>query len=721
MAVEFHKLYSEVSEDVSIPAPALKLYVFLLNQSNINTGETPPIYIIHLAEKFNRTKRTIQLWLKELINRGLIIRVLRKDKNIPKWNEASYFIIVHAKAHLQDNKRPAVSTVKVVNTSAVKSFSDTMQKISLGTETQFHGKRDFRIENQNLKTLNINGGQEPKREPKAPQDSESFETVPTSPTAETPAVSENVESVSTALTPVIESVVRTAETQKPIDKTVNHDSSVISEAIAESGTPKKKPVDKAADFDLSVVPEAMRSAVEYALKKADRRALTENELCIIKELESKYTTEQIMKVTDKAIAWKRRTGRNIRQVTFNLIRTMLYNQYKQASKVQCKNHRLASVKAPTTARNVQQVQETLPDVSAPILPVEKAESIISEYAPAKSEKKEAGISPERKEFLESIRAHQDELKQDYWYRYSEWEDTFEADRDETPPEQEPFTIEDYLRLKFPEATEAELRLSSYCSEKDLKKAFEYDCKCASCDNPETCPFNKKNGRAVVVLKEVFGRKILTGAWTMNIGCKHSDADKGTDKPNPEFEQRLKDSGLTEWQSKQTFETFEHAGTKPEVVSAKAKSILAAKNQTSLVLAGKPGTGKTHLAIAIAIDAMKSGRNAIFMTVPDLLDELARADWEHDDFFGLRQKFRDVPCLVLDDLGKEKSTPKKLEYLYQIINYRYNHGLQTIITTNAYDMNELVNNDNAKVIEPLVSRVLQNGEWVTIREAENHRL
>ena len=273
-------------------------------------------------------------------------------------------------------------------------------------------------------------------------------------------------------------------------------------------------------------------------------------------------------------------------------------------------------------------------------------------------------------------------------------------------------MDEYLKLKFPEAEEDELRIDRVNDSKGLEQALEIDRTCASCGSPEGCPLKRKGGRPAVYIKN---HRLFVG-YTLRTPCKHEK-----NKPDPEFESRIKHSGLSASQTKQTFTSYEHKGMPEEIVSAKAAAILAAKKHTSLIIAGKAGTGKTHLASAIAIEAMREGKQAIFRTVPDLLEELKQAAWEHKDFFGLRQKFRDVPCLVLDDLGKEKTTDKGLEYLYQIIDYRYKHGKQTIVTTNALDIGGLMNQWNADKIEPLVSRILENGHWVTIRNADNHRL
>ena len=134
-----------------------------------------------------------------------------------------------------------------------------------------------------------------------------------------------------------------------------------------------------------------------------------------------------------------------------------------------------------------------------------------------------------------------------------------------------------------------------------------------------------------------------------------------------FGKMYRASGLTGSQLNQTFKTYEASAGK-EQAEAKQSAILAAKNNTGLVLSGKRGTGKTHLAVAIAIYAMKHGHQAIFRLVNELLNEIRRAVAENGDYFSVIQKFKEVPCLVLDDLGKQRTTDFGLDALYEIVDY-----------------------------------------------------
>lgn len=103
----------------------------------------------------------------------------------------------------------------------------------------------------------------------------------------------------------------------------------------------------------------------------------------------------------------------------------------------------------------------------------------------------------------------------------------------------------------------------------------------------------------------------------------------------------------------------------------------------LVLMGGYGSGKTHLAAAIANHSIARGVPPLFVVVPDLLDHL-RATYGPSSEVAYDERFdqvRKAPLLILDDLGSQAATPWAQEKLFQIFNYRYNAQLPTVVTTN----------------------------------------
>jgi DNA replication protein DnaC len=102
----------------------------------------------------------------------------------------------------------------------------------------------------------------------------------------------------------------------------------------------------------------------------------------------------------------------------------------------------------------------------------------------------------------------------------------------------------------------------------------------------------------------------------------------------------------------------------------------------LVFSGPTGSGKTHLAAAIANECVDRGSPVFFITSPDLLDHL-RAAFNPESkisYDRLFEQLRNTPLLILDDLGNQASTPWAQEKLDQLLNHRFSYELPTILTS-----------------------------------------
>jgi DNA replication protein DnaC len=158
---------------------------------------------------------------------------------------------------------------------------------------------------------------------------------------------------------------------------------------------------------------------------------------------------------------------------------------------------------------------------------------------------------------------------------------------------------------------------------------------------------------------------------------------------PDFRNPAEDTGLGVFQQ-YTFATFDlrkNEGLPVDDVlnlekTLKAARAFAEQPEGWFVLLGDYGSGKTHMAAAIANYRSELGFDVRFDVVPDLLDYL-RATFSPGSTISLDRRFEQIRTsrlLILDDLGTQSMTPWVREKLYQLFNYRYNYKLATVITS-----------------------------------------
>jgi DNA replication protein DnaC len=183
---------------------------------------------------------------------------------------------------------------------------------------------------------------------------------------------------------------------------------------------------------------------------------------------------------------------------------------------------------------------------------------------------------------------------------------------------------------------------------------------------------------------------------------------------PDYRRPMEDTSHPELSSLdllsgKTFGTFEERIAE-KLASDEMKSLQKAmkvahafseKPKGWLVFEGTYGCGKTHLAAAIANYRAGLGDPPLFVMVPDLLDHL-RAAFSPNSGTSYDRRFDEVrtaSLLILDDLGAQSATPWAREKLHQLLNYRYNAELPTVITLAKENL------DQGLVDERIITRML----------------
>lgn len=157
--------------------------------------------------------------------------------------------------------------------------------------------------------------------------------------------------------------------------------------------------------------------------------------------------------------------------------------------------------------------------------------------------------------------------------------------------------------------------------------------------------------------------------------------------------RWENTGLPLRYRNRTFANWSPQSTSQSKVLAAvqtyAKALRAAYDDgRGLVLAGDVGTGKTHLAAALLHDIVKTGFDVEFVSVGDLFAAIKRGFGKGKAEFDIGS-LQDADFLILDDLGASRGTEWEVSVLHELLRYRYDKTLPTIVTTNVTKLEDAV--------------------------------
>jgi DNA replication protein DnaC len=143
-----------------------------------------------------------------------------------------------------------------------------------------------------------------------------------------------------------------------------------------------------------------------------------------------------------------------------------------------------------------------------------------------------------------------------------------------------------------------------------------------------------------------------------------------------------------------------------------------ENQENLIFLGPPGVGKTHLAVALAIEALKQRYIVYFTTAHDMIQILQQAYQNHI----IKQKvkmFTKPHLLVIDEIGYRKMDEAAAHFFFQIISERYETGSVILTSNKSYGAWGEIFGDSV-LATAILDRLLHHSTTINIK-GESYRI
>lgn len=141
--------------------------------------------------------------------------------------------------------------------------------------------------------------------------------------------------------------------------------------------------------------------------------------------------------------------------------------------------------------------------------------------------------------------------------------------------------------------------------------------------------------------------------------------------------------------------------------------IKSSRNNSVALLGQPGSGKTHLTIAIANELLRRGTGVLYMPYREVITQLKQVINDEEDYQIQMNKYKSAPVLLIDDLFKGatrdgKINESEMRIMFELINHRYLKQLPLLVSSEFF-VDRLIDYDDAtgsRIVEMCKGRIVE---------------
>jgi DNA replication protein DnaC len=164
----------------------------------------------------------------------------------------------------------------------------------------------------------------------------------------------------------------------------------------------------------------------------------------------------------------------------------------------------------------------------------------------------------------------------------------------------------------------------------------------------------------------------------SLAISRSTISRLIDRERRVTERRIREARFPAVKSLDTFEFTAIASLNKMLVLELARCEFITRRENVIAL-GNSGTGKTHVALALGLEACRRGFSTLFITAHGLAHQLMEAR-DEKRLLKFQNQLQTVKLLIVDELGYVPLSQVGAELLFEVFSQRYERG-STIVTSN----------------------------------------